>query len=117
MFFECFDAVFGLDASFAVEQGDLDEKYQKPPRQDRPQSQAQAWIASQGSRARPDRAGSRSTQKHPGGKERERERGEREREREAQGWISCPSNPPGPDGLEKHSEAPMGGKRGSGQNF
>ncbi len=74
MFFECFDAVFGLDASFAVEQGDLDEKYEKPPRQDRPQSQAQAWIASQGSRARPDRAGSRSTQKHPGGKERERER-------------------------------------------
>ena len=36
MFFECFDAVFGLDASFTVEKGDLDEKYEKPPRQDRP---------------------------------------------------------------------------------
>lgn len=30
MFFECFDAVVGLDASFDVKQSELDEKYEKP---------------------------------------------------------------------------------------
>ena len=82
------------------EKGDLDEKYEKPPRQDRPPEPGSSLDCLSRLPSSPGPGGFEKHSEAPRG-ERERERGERE----AHGWISCPSSPPGPGGLEQHELA------------
>ncbi len=82
------------------EKGDLDEKYEKPPRQDRPPEPGSSLDCLARLPSSPGPGGFEKHSEAPRG-ERERERGERE----AHGWISCPSSPPRPGGLEQHELA------------